>query len=724
MSAQSGGGLSRVSQKALSSSSSDRFMNTLSSSGPLYREEVMAEVITEIVTSQFLNCEDKWNLEICAEVLARQVGGMRSLDWCKVVNSFGECKMIYNDDIFRLLGRFFRKVSGNRLPVLGLLQGIWKNKESQLFLLKCVANSSGEDIDLVDFSGMLSTSDTCEIENVETPPNCSWMCVALYQTLLDLAEAGLWSDVGKVLLDAAERYPEHAIIALARCKSRGLDGRPRGEGRPGLREELLMRLAQAFSGLGGSRPTSEAMMRRIGEVNENLLVWLLRSSFKRCTSLGEVQKIRAAATVTQEVYRRVQNEGQPDELLSLWCVMHDLYPQAMDLEQKLSSVLSRQPGFARPFAIFLRSHGPSLRETGATSGGVLSYANFDLMIELLQRYPAQVSSDEIEELCLFSRKAKVAAGEDASRFGMPAPGSSGTISAREPPLDTVESESNEHFMQLYKGQVTVADALQLLQRFKGSHVQREQEVFRCMLHNLFDEYRFYQNYPDRELTLTAKLFGGLVARQLVSSITLGIALRYVLESLRVEGKGAAHASKMFQFGVVTIEQFRARLGEWPQYCTHLLQISHLKEYAPHLHRDATVAISNPSTLAAHVSSSPSDSVITTAPTDAAVAAPSASTGELDPYDATAISAFEPNRPSLSSPTLLSVDGLSMENLNVINSASPGGSSADDMFNLNMDPLVDSLLPLNFNPVLTPFQGRACLGRDQRGPGGPSPCLRA
>ena len=74
MSAQSGGGLSRVSQKALSSSSSDRFMNTLSSSGPLYREEVMAEVITEIVTSQFLNCEDKWNLEICAEVLARQVG--------------------------------------------------------------------------------------------------------------------------------------------------------------------------------------------------------------------------------------------------------------------------------------------------------------------------------------------------------------------------------------------------------------------------------------------------------------------------------------------------------------------------------------------------------------------------------------------------------------------------------------------------------------------------
>ena len=246
-------------------------------------------------------------------------------------------------------------------------------------------------------------------------------------------------------------------------------------------------------------------------MNKNL--WLAAAPPLACTSLGEVQKIRAAATVTQEVYRRVQNEGQPDELLSLWCVMHDLYPQAMDLEQKLSSVLSRQPGFARPFAIFLRSHGPSLRETGATSGGVLSYANFDLMIELLQRYPAQVSSDEIEELCLFSRKAKVAAGEDASRFGMPAPGSSGTISAREPPLDTVESESNEHFMQLYKGQVTVADALQLLSASRAAMCSVSRR-FSVACYTTYLTNTVLQNYPDRDLLsqqscLVASLRGSL-----------------------------------------------------------------------------------------------------------------------------------------------------------------------------------------------------------------------
>jgi CCR4-NOT transcription complex subunit 1 len=29
-----------------------------------------------------------------------------------------------------------------------------------------------------------------------------------------------------------------------------------------------------------------------------------------------------------------------------------------------------------------------------------------------------------------------------------------------------------------------------------------------MIHNLFDEYRFFPKYPDKELKITAVLFGG------------------------------------------------------------------------------------------------------------------------------------------------------------------------------------------------------------------------
>ena len=83
----------------------------------------------------------------------------------------------------------------------------------------------------------------------------------------------------------------------------------------------------------------------------------------------------------------------------------------------------------------------------------------------------------------------------------------------------------------------------MLGGFLRSNTPREREVFSCMVHNLFDEYRFFPKYPDKELRITAVLFGQLVQRQLVSNITLGVALRCVLDALR-----KPFGSKMFAFG--------------------------------------------------------------------------------------------------------------------------------------------------------------------------------
>jgi CCR4-NOT transcription complex subunit 1 len=45
-----------------------------------------------------------------------------------------------------------------------------------------------------------------------------------------------------------------------------------------------------------------------------------------------------------------------------------------------------------------------------------------------------------------------------------------------------------------------------------------QEVFNCMLRNLFEEYKFFPQYPDKELHITAQLFGGIIERGLVRYI--------------------------------------------------------------------------------------------------------------------------------------------------------------------------------------------------------------
>lgn len=79
------------------------------------------------------------------------------------------------------------------------------------------------------------------------------------------------------------------------------------------------------------------------------------------------------------------------------------------------------------------------------------------------------------------------------------------------------------------------------------------------------------------MRITGILFGLLIKEQLVSSITLGIALRYVLEALRKSPSQSPQSGKMFRFGMFALEQFKERLHEWPQYCSHIVQIPHLRD---------------------------------------------------------------------------------------------------------------------------------------------------
>jgi hypothetical protein len=39
---------------------------------------------------------------------------------------------------------------------------------------------------------------------------------------------------------------------------------------------------------------------------------------------------------------------------------------------------------------------------------------------------------------------------------------------------------------------------------------------------------------------------------------------------------------MFLFGITALEQFKTRLYEWPQYCSHILSIPHIQKTSPEL----------------------------------------------------------------------------------------------------------------------------------------------
>lgn len=145
----------------------------------------------------------------------------------------------------------------------------------------------------------------------------------------------------------------------------------------------------------------------------------------------------------------------------------------------------------------------------------------------------------------------------------------------------IEKEADSYFQRIYNtsgtSSMTIDEVLEMLRRFQDSSSAREKEVFACMIRNLFKEYLYFPQYPDKELLITAQLFGGIIQMGLVKYMALVVALRYVLEALR-----KPFNSKMYFFGIAALDRFKTKLKDYPLYCQHLASIPHFREFPPHL----------------------------------------------------------------------------------------------------------------------------------------------
>lgn len=50
---------------------------------------------------------------------------------------------------------------------------------------------------------------------------------------------------------------------------------------------------------------------------------------------------------------------------------------------------------------------------------------------------------------------------------------------------------------------------------KNSHFQ---DILACVVKNLFEEYRFFHEYPERELRTTAEVYGSIIREGVISYV--------------------------------------------------------------------------------------------------------------------------------------------------------------------------------------------------------------
>ncbi|XP_065914765.1 CCR4-NOT transcription complex subunit 1-like isoform X2 [Dysidea avara] len=145
------------------------------------------------------------------------------------------------------------------------------------------------------------------------------------------------------------------------------------------------------------------------------------------------------------------------------------------------------------------------------------------------------------------------------------------------PQQLASDETHQFFEALYSGYMTVDKLLEILKQFRSSTIQKEKELFTSMVRRMFEEYKYFPGFPEKELRITGQLFGGIIDQGLVPYMMFKIGLKCVLEALK-----KPPSNRMFMFGIAALDKFKGKLKDWPEYCGEITNIPHFSQFPLHL----------------------------------------------------------------------------------------------------------------------------------------------
>jgi len=513
------------------------------------------------------------------------------------------------DDVARFLDNptFEIKSLGSCLVLLDVYQGVaqrpisqyillseWNNAPGQLSLLAAIASSPTEIYPCVldEFEQI----DLCLADGGNA--NSVWACAMFLDRLLQLSDyTQLYPTVKKIFERGVEQYPFVITCSLCRLYQRQNATSPGAQKRLIMWRDHLLRytiplLLQPDSIF--SVAAISPAVRQLWSIDRDLVAfwvqnWMgsvqgnpnITAAHRKESVLRMVEIIRRLG---RDSLRPILNQDQHIEfsLAVAFAAADQSMISLMEWLTERTSALHVR--FLTRLIYVLKDQNPlSVPRGKGSTACLVSEENLLSALKFLENLDPSIQNENLEIMSSTKEPLKVKDGIhgllleciQAHPHFRDMLSTTSYISG-----DEVEEMANSYFQKIYTSENGIDEVIEMLKMFKLSGKRQENEIFACMIHNLFDEYRFFSKYPEKELKITGILFGKLIKEQLISSVTLGIALRYVLEALRkppTEGLNSP-TGKMFRFGMYALEQFKERLHEWPQYCSHIEQISHIKQY--------------------------------------------------------------------------------------------------------------------------------------------------
>ncbi|XP_073219959.1 uncharacterized protein [Cicer arietinum] len=495
---------------------------------------------------------NSWNID----VLIDTVNSLSpQTNWVRVFENLDhEGFYLPSEEAFSFLMSVYKHACKEPFPLQAICGSVWKNTEGQLSFLKYAVSAPPEMFTFAHSARQLAYADAINGHKLQNGhANHAWLCLDLLDVLCQLAEKGHASVVWSILDYPLTHCPEILLLGMAHVNTT---------------YNLFQReVSLTVFPMIVKSDVGSGMILHLWHINPNLVLRGFMDSQN-----DDVESITRIVDICQELKILSPVVEIIPSYYSIRLAAVASRKEIIDLEKWLSNnLITYKDAFFEECLKFLKEvqagrsqnlSGQSLRQPG----GVLNLCTETTatFLKVLKSHTDLVTSRLLSEEL---EKLHISITDSNQRLQNS--GTTDSSASSGYPKD-VEIEASFDFQEMFHDRLPVTTVVQKLVQYKESSVKREKMVFECMIANLFEEYKFFPKYPEMQLKIAALLFGSFIKHQLVTHLSLGIALRYVLDALRKPAD-----SKMFLFGSLALEQFVDRLIEWPQYCNHILQISHL-----------------------------------------------------------------------------------------------------------------------------------------------------
>jgi len=486
-----------------------------------------------------------WDIDVLVDSINEIAPGT---NWTHVIESLDHEGFIIPDEAaFRLLMSIYSRSCKDPFPLHAICGSLWNNTEGQLSFLKHAVALPNDTFTFAHSTRKMAFPDLGN----HNQGNQAWYCLDLLEVLCQLAEFGYAKPVRAMLDYPLINCPEVLLLGVSHINTvYNL-----------IQQEVLSCVFPSVV----KNTMHSSLMNYLWHINPYLTLRGFVDAHSDISCLLRTVEICEDLKILATVL-----DSTPFAF-SIRLATAAFRKDHSHLEKWLSEKLSAQR------VTFLEECVQFLKEImintnyNAVEGAIqhlqatlsnICWDSCPVFIKVLRSHSGQLLSNQlVDEL---RRVESMYESSNRGDVGRDMPSSDGGS-------EDIEAQANIYFQQMFAGQISIDAMIQMLARFKESKDKRELSIFNCMISNLFEEYKFFPKYPDAQLKLAAVLFGSVIKHQLVAHLALGIALRGVLDALR-----KSIDSKMFMFGTTALEQFMDRVIEWPQYCNHILQISHLR----------------------------------------------------------------------------------------------------------------------------------------------------